>query len=99
MARSYPPEFRRRVVDRVRKGRSVKAVAAELDVSEATIFRWKAQDQVDRGERRGKTSRQLSELAGAKRRIRELETELGIVKKASDFYNQLEKIRPKASTR
>jgi len=53
MARSYSPELRRRVVERVRRGHSVKAVAAELGISEMSIFRWKAQDAIDRGERSG----------------------------------------------
>ena len=99
MARSYPPEFRHRVIARVRKGHSVKKVAQELNISEPTIFRWKAQDEIDRGERKGNTSRELSDLAAARRRIRELETELAIVKKSSEFFSSLEKIRPKGSTR
>jgi transposase-like protein len=99
MARSYSPEFRRRVIERVRRGHSVKAVAAELGVSEMSIFRWKVQDAVDRGERPGKSSREQSELTSARRRIRELETELAIIKKASEFYSSLDKIRPKGSSR
>ena len=99
MGRSYAPEFRRRVVQRVRNGRSVKRVASELKLPEGTIFRWVAQDRIDRGERPGQTSTQRSELAAARRRIRELETELAIVKEASEFYSSLDKIRPKGSTR
>ena len=32
MPRSYPPEFRRRVLDLVKAGRSVRQVAAELQM-------------------------------------------------------------------
>ncbi len=99
MARSYAPEFRHRVVERVRGGRSVKAVAAEVGTSEATVFRWVAQDKVDRGERPGQPSLISSELAAAHHRIRELETEPAIIKKASEFYSSLDKIRPKENTR
>jgi transposase-like protein len=99
MARSYSPELRRRVVERVRRGHSVKAVAAELGISEMSIFRWKAQDAIDRGERPGKSSQEQSELASARRRIRELDTELAIVKKASEFWSSAVKIRPKGSSR
>jgi transposase-like protein len=37
MSKSYAPEFRRRVVELVRSGRSVGVVAAEIGVSEATV--------------------------------------------------------------
>ena len=99
MGRSYAPEFRHRVVQRVRSGHSVKRVAAEVGAAEATVFRWVAQDKVDRGERSGTSSRSRTELAGAHRRIRELETELAIVKKASTFFNSMDKLRPKGSSR
>ena len=99
MARSYAAEFRHRVVDRVRSGHSVKKVAAEVGAAEATVFRWVAQDKIDRGVRTGTSSRGRSELARAHRRIRELEAELAIVKAASEFFNSLDAIRPKGSSR
>ena len=98
MGKSYAPEFRRRVVQRVRDGRAVKVVAAELGVSEPTVFRWVGQDRVDRGERAGLSSGERAELALAHRRIRELETELAVVKMASDLF-AIEKTRPKGSSR
>ncbi len=98
MSRSYAPEFRRRVVDLVRAGRSVGRVAAEIGVSEATVYRWRAQDRIDRGERPGLSSMERIELAQARRRIRELETELEITKKASALFAAGE-VRPKGSTR
>jgi transposase-like protein len=36
--RGYPPEFRRRVVDLVEGGRKVSEVAADLEISEQTIY-------------------------------------------------------------
>jgi transposase len=96
--RSYAPEFRRRVVELVRSGRSVAVVAAEIGVSEATVYRWWAQDRIDRGERPGLSSVERSELAQARRRIRELETELEITKKASALFAESE-VRPKGNTR
>ena len=98
MARSYAPEFRRRVVDLVRSGRSVAAVAADVGVCEGTLYRWRAQDQVDRGERPGVSSGERAELVVARRRIRELETELEIARKASALFADGE-VRPKGSTR
>jgi transposase len=81
MPRTYDSEFRRRVVELVRSGRSVWAVCAELGLAEATVYRWKAQDLIDRGEKPGRASVERGELAAANRRIRELETELELVKK------------------
>jgi transposase-like protein len=73
-------------------------VAAEIGVGEATVYRWLAQDRIDRGERPGPSSVERSELAQARRRIRELETELEITKKASALFAAGE-LRPKGSTR
>jgi transposase-like protein len=98
MARSYAPEFRRRVVELVRWGRPVAVVAAEIGVSEATVYRWRAQDRIDRGERAGLSSVERPELAQARRRIRELETELEITRRASALFAEGE-VRPKGSTR
>jgi transposase len=98
VARSYAPEFRRRVVELVRGGRPVGVVAAEVGVSEATVYRWREQDRVDRGERSGLSSVERVELAQARRRIRELETELEITRKASALFAE-SGVRPKGSTR
>jgi transposase len=96
--RSYAPEFRRQVVELVRSGRAVSVVAAEIGVSEATVYRWREQDRVDRGEQPGLSSEERVELAQARRRIRELETELEITRKASALFAEGE-LRPKGSSR
>jgi transposase-like protein len=98
MPKSYAPEFRRRVVDLVRSGRSVAEVAADVGVSEGSLYRWKAQDQVDLGERVGPSSLERVELAEARRRIRELETEVAIVRQASALFVE-GAVRPKGSSR
>ena len=98
VARLYRPEFRRRVVELVRGGRSVRLVASEIGVSEATVYRWREQDRIDRGEEPGLSSVERVELALARRRIRELEIELEITKKASALFVEGE-VRPKGSTR
>jgi transposase-like protein len=88
MPRTYDSEFRRRVVELVRSGRSVTAVCAELGLAEATVYRWKAQDLIDRGEKPGRASVERGELAAANRRIRELETQLELVKKAAALFEE-----------
>jgi putative transposase len=92
--RTYDAEFRRRVVGLVRAGRPVRVVAAELGLAEATVYRWKAQDLIDRGMRPGTSTSEQGELAAAKRRIQELETELALVKQAAALFE--EGVRPKA---
>jgi transposase-like protein len=86
------------VVEVVRGGRPVSVVAIEIGVSEATVYRWRAQDRIDRGELPGLSSSERSELALARQRIRELETELEITRKASALFAQ-GGVRPKGSTR
>jgi transposase len=95
--RTYDPEFRRRVVELVRAGRPVRVVAAELGLAEATVYRWKAQDLIDRGVKPGTSTSERGELTAAKRRIQELETELALVKQAATLFE--EGVRPKPSTR
>ena len=44
MRERYPPEFRRKVLDLVAAGRRVVAqIAADLDISEQTIYVWHRQ--------------------------------------------------------
>ena len=91
--RGYPPEFRRRVIDLVEGGRKVAEVAVELEVSEQTIYTWRRQARIDAGV----TTPELAELTAAKRRIRELETELAIHRRATELLK--EKTGPKRRTR
>ena len=51
--RGYPPEFRRRVVDLVEAGCKV---AADLGISEQSIYTWRRQARVDAGAEPGMTS-------------------------------------------
>jgi transposase-like protein len=89
MPKAYPVEFRARAVALVRAGKSVRIVATELGISESCLHRWVGQDRVERGERPGLSSREHAELVAAKRRIRQLETELAIVREASKLYEEL----------
>src|SRR5512133_1540590 len=93
--RTYDPEFRRRVVELVRAGRPVRVVAAELGLAQATVYRWKAQDLIDRGVKPGLSTGERGELAAARQRIKELETELALVKQAAKLFE--EEVRPKAT--
>jgi transposase len=86
------------VVDLVRSGRPVREAAAAVGVSEATLYRWLAQERIDRHEVPGLPSAERAELAAARRRIRELESELEITKQAAALFAETD-VRPKGSTR
>ena len=99
MPRQYPPEFRERIIALARSGRSVSGLSAEYGVAGATIHRWLDQDRIDHGEKPGATSSQNTELADARKRVRELEHELELIRKAAAIFDEQQKIRPKGSTR
>lgn len=98
MPRPYPPEFRARAVALARSGKQVKQTAYELGISAGCLHNWIRQDQIDRGERPGVSTSESGELRAARKRIRELETELAIVRQAATFLSQ-DKPHPKGSTR
>ncbi|MFF5992661.1 transposase [Prauserella flavalba] len=86
MPKAYPPEFRGRAVAVVRAGKPVREAARELGISESCLHTWVKQDRIDRGERAGLSSTEHAELAAAMRRIRQLETELEVLREASEIY-------------
>ena len=95
--RGYPAEFRRKVLDLLAEGRSVASVAHDLDVSDQTIYNWRRQDRIDRGEQPGLTTAEKGKLAAAKKHIADLETELEISRRAVDLLR--EEASPKGGTR
>lgn len=98
MPKPYPTEFRARAVALVRSGRRVADVAYDLGISAGGLSNWFRQDRIDRGEIPGRSTTESAELRAARKRIRELEQELAIVKAASKLLGE-EKPHPKGSTR
>ena len=85
--RPYPPEFRDEAVRLVRaSGRPVKEIAADLDVSEQRLRNWVFAAQVDGGEREGLSTDERTELRELRRRVRVLEQEREILKKAAAWF-------------
>ena len=98
MPRPFPVEFRRRAVALVRAGKPITPAAVELGVSAAAIHNRIRQDQIDRGERPGMPTPESIELAKAKKRIRQLQEEVTILKKASKLFGE-DRPSPKGFTR
>jgi putative transposase len=92
---SYPSQYREMVFAQVRPGRPVSEVAEGLEVSTATVFRWKKQDKIDRGEIAGLATGEAAERCAARKRIAELETELATVERASELFDKGRVVRPK----
>ena len=86
--RGFQPEFRRRVLDLVESGCKVADVARDLGISDQTIYLWRRQDRIDQGLEVGLTSGERSELVAAKKRIRELETELEVHRWAAELLKE-----------
>lgn len=83
--KGYPVEFRRRVLDLIEAGRSVAEVAQDLGISDQTVYNWRRQDRIDRGLERGMSTAERTELAAARKRIRELEAELAVHRRATEL--------------
>jgi transposase len=83
----YPEEFRREAVGLVRSGRSIKDVSESLGVTDQSLRNWVKQDQLDRRERDdGLTSAEREELRELRRRVKRLEQEREILKRAAAFF-------------
>ena len=99
MPRQYPAELRRRTCERMLAGEAVKDLVAELGISDVTLCRWRRQALIDAGQRPGAKSFEADPLAQARRRIKELEAELQLVRAASELFAEGEKLSPKGNTR
>ena len=85
MPRAYPAEFRRRATALVEAGQSVAKTATDLGISDSALYHWIKQDKIDRGVIPGRTTTESKELRRARRRIRELEAEVEILRRANEM--------------
>ncbi len=86
MWKKYDDEFKRNALNKVFDGQSVRSVAEELGVNESLIHKWKrAAKTLGDGNRSGS---ELSEIEALKKRNRELEMEVEILKKATLIFGR-----------
>ena len=82
----YDEEFKRQAVQKIIDGQSVRSVSRELGVTESQIHKWR-RAALNKGD--GKHSgAELTEAAVLKKRIRELEMENEILKKAALIFGR-----------
>ena len=97
MSKRYPEEFRRKVLDLVAAGRPVAQICADLGISDQTVYNWRRQELIDTGQLPGLNRAEQTQLTAANKRIRELETEVAILKRARELLR--EPNDPKGGTR
>jgi len=85
--RPYPPEFRRRMIELVRSGRSPEDLARQFEPTAQAIRNWVKQADLDDGRRGdGLTSAERDELRRLRRENRVLREEREILKKAAAWF-------------
>ena len=83
----YPTEFRSRMVELARSGRSPEDLAKEFEPSSQAIRNWVRQADVDEGRRAdGLTSAERDELSRLRREVKQLKTEREILSKAAAWF-------------
>jgi transposase len=86
--RQFDDEFKAQAVRLVlQDGKTIGAVARDLDLTESALRQWVERARADRtGGRTGLTTAEREELARLRKENRELRTERDILKKAAAFF-------------
>ena len=82
----YDDEFKRNAVKKVLDGQSVRSVSQELGVNESQLHKWRRAALTDGDGQH--SAGELAETAALKKRIRELEMENEILKKAALIFGR-----------
>ena len=91
----YAPEFRQRMIELVRAGRSPESLAKEFEPTAQAIRNWVAQADRDEGRREdGLTTVERTELTRLRRKVKQLELERDILSKAAAWFARETKAIP-----
>ncbi len=98
--KAYPPEFKQRIVEMVRAGRSPDELAEKFEPTAQSIRNWVAQAERDTGRRSdGLTTEERDELRRLRRENKTLREERGILRKAAAWFaRETGSIPPKDSS-
>ncbi|MFI1472100.1 IS3 family transposase [Streptomyces wuyuanensis] len=91
MPKPYPEEFRQDVVRVARNrgpGVTVEQVATDFGVHPMTLWKWMRRADIDDGSKPGMTSQESAELREARRRIKLLEQENEVLRRAAAYLSQ-----------
>jgi transposase len=85
--RSFSKEFKAEVVELVRtSGKTIAAIARDMDLGETAVREWVRQADVDAGHRDGLTTTEREELTALRKENRVLREERDILKRATVFF-------------
>ena len=101
MPAAYPQEFRDDVVRVARSrepGVTLAQIAKDFGIHEMTLTKWLRRADIDDGNKPGMTSGQSAELREANKRIRLLEQENEVLRRAAAYLSQAN-LPGKGSTR
>lgn len=97
----YPREFRDDVVRVARNrddGVTIEQIATDFGVHPVTLHKWMRQADIDEGGKPGKSTSESAELRDARRRIKLLEQENEVLRRATAYLSQAN-LPGKGSTR
>jgi len=86
MKKKYNVDFKRNAVQKVLDGQSAASVAREFGIGENLIYKWKK--AILQNGNSTQSGSELSEIAALKKRNRELELEVEILKKATLIFGR-----------
>ncbi|WP_344036653.1 IS3 family transposase, partial [Mycolicibacterium alvei] len=91
MPKPYPREFRDDVVRVARNrddGVTIEAIATDFGVHPMTLHKWLRQADIDEGAKPGRSTGESGELRDARRRIKLLEQENEVLRRAAAYLSQ-----------
>ena len=91
MPKPFPKEFRDDVVAVVRRrgpGVTIEQIAADFGIHAGTITNWLKKADIEDGKRSGVTEAESADLRDARKRIRLLEQENEVLRRAAAYLGQ-----------
>ena len=97
--KTYPDEFKKKLIAMVRGGRTPEELSRQFEPSAQSIRNWVAQAERDEGKRQdGLASSERDELQKLRRENERLREEREILKKAAAWFAQESKAAPNGSS-